>query len=79
LNVSGAFHSSLMKPAADKMAGVLAAARSCRRAVPVVANVDARPARIAQQIREKLVRQIDHAVLWEDTLKWMIGRGLNVY
>ncbi len=77
LNVSGAFHSTLMKPAADKMAGVLAKARIVAPTVPVVANVDAKPLQDPQAIREKLVHQIDHAVLWEDTLKYMIGAGVE--
>ena len=79
LNVSGAFHSTLMKPAADKMAAVLATARIVAPAVPVVANVDAKPVQDPQQIREKLVHQIDHAVLWEDTLKYMIGAGVETF
>ncbi len=79
LNVSGAFHSSLMKPAADKMAQVLSAATIVAPAVPVVANVDGQTVQDAQQIREKLVRQIDHAVLWEDTLKFMIGAGIDTF
>jgi [acyl-carrier-protein] S-malonyltransferase len=79
LNVSGAFHSTLMKPAADKMANVLAAAKIVAPAVPVVTNVDAQWTQEPQQIREKLVRQIDHAVLWEDTLKGMIGAGVETF
>jgi [acyl-carrier-protein] S-malonyltransferase len=79
LNVSGAFHSSLMKPAADKMAQVLATAHIVSPSVPVVANVDAQKVQDPQHIREKLVRQIDHAVLWEDTLKFMIGAGIDTF
>lgn len=79
LNVSGAFHSTLMKPAADKMATVLAKAKIVVPAVPVVTNVDGKLTQDPQQIREKLVHQIDHAVLWEDTLKWMIGAGVELF
>ncbi|MBL8023480.1 MAG: ACP S-malonyltransferase [Elusimicrobia bacterium] len=79
LNVSGAFHSSLMNPAATAMAPVLAAARIVSPDVPVVANVDARPVQDPQQIREKLVQQIDHAVLWEETLRFMIDAGVETF
>lgn len=79
LNVSGAFHSTLMKPAADKMAMVLANAKIVVPSVPVVTNVDGKLTQDPQQIREKLVRQIDHAVLWEDTLKYMIGAGVETF
>lgn len=77
LNVSGPFHSSLMKPAAERMAGVLAGADIRPPAVPVVMNVDAEPTRDPEAIRAKLVRQIDHAVLWEPTLRFLIGAGVG--
>ncbi len=79
LNVSGAFHSSLMKPAADKMRSVLAGATIVAPATPVVANVDAKPMGDPVSIREKLTLQIDHAVLWEDTLRYLIGAGVDTF
>ena len=77
LNVSGPFHSSLMKPAADAMAGVLGRATMVSPAVPVFMNVDARETRSPEEIRAKLVRQIDHAVLWEDTLRGLFAAGVE--
>jgi [acyl-carrier-protein] S-malonyltransferase len=77
LNVSGPFHSSLMKPAAEKMALALAGASLREAAAPVVMNVDARPRRAPDEIREKLVSQVDHPVLWEDTLRFLIGEGVE--
>lgn len=77
LNVSGPFHSSLMKPAADAMAGVLAGAALRAPAVPVVMNVDARPAADAEAVRRHLVRQIDHPVLWEDSLRTLFDLGCD--
>ncbi|MBK6880115.1 MAG: ACP S-malonyltransferase [Elusimicrobia bacterium] len=77
LNVSGPFHSSLMKPAAEAMAGELAKATLQPPAVPVVMNVDARPATEPGVIRTNLVRQIDHPVLWEDTLKTLFAAGVE--
>ncbi|MGQ0644384.1 MAG: ACP S-malonyltransferase [Elusimicrobiota bacterium] len=79
LNVSGAFHSSLMKPAADQMARVLADVRLADAAVPVIANCDAQPTRRAPEIKEKLVRQIDHAVLWEDSMRFLMAQGVDVF
>lgn len=77
LNVSGPFHSSLMKPAADAMAGVLGRATIVSPAAPVFMNVDARETRSPEDIRAKLVRQIDHAVLWEDTLRALFAAGVE--
>jgi [acyl-carrier-protein] S-malonyltransferase len=75
LNVSGPFHSSLMKPAADKMAVVLARSDVRSPEVPVFMNVDARPTTDPAEIRRKLVSQIDHPVLWEDTLGALFAAG----
>lgn len=77
LNVSGAFHSSLMKPAAQRMAEVLAKAAVSDAAWPVYTNCDAQPTQAADEIRQKLVRQIDHAVLWEESVKAMAAAGIE--
>jgi [acyl-carrier-protein] S-malonyltransferase len=79
LNVSGPFHSSRMKPAADRMAGVLAGANIIAPACPVVMNVDARPTQDPAVIRRNLVQQIDHAVLWEDSLHTLFGAGVDTF
>lgn len=77
LNVSGPFHSSRMKPAADRMAGVLAQAKIVAPGCPVVMNVDAQPTQNPETIRKNLVRQIDHAVLWEDSVRALIAGGVE--
>jgi [acyl-carrier-protein] S-malonyltransferase len=79
LNVSGPFHSSLMKPAADKMSGVIAAARVVDASVPVVANCDAQPTTAAADVRRKLVTQIDHAVRWEESMGFLIAQGVESF
>jgi [acyl-carrier-protein] S-malonyltransferase len=79
LNVSGPFHSSLMKPAAEKMAVVIAAADIRDAIVPVVANCDGQPTRKADDIRRKLVTQIDHAVAWEDAMNLLIKQGVDSF
>lgn len=77
LNVSGPFHSSLMKPAAEKMAGVLASARIVDAVIPVVTNCDGQATRSASDVRKKLVSQIDHAVLWEDSMNLLFKEGAD--
>jgi [acyl-carrier-protein] S-malonyltransferase len=79
LNVSGPFHSSLMKPAAEKMAGVLASARINDAAVPVVTNCDGQLTRSAADIRKKLVAQIDHAVFWEDSMNLLFKENADQF
>lgn len=79
LEVSGPFHSSLMKPAAEKLAEVLAALPVAAAEVPVVANVTARPVTEPEEIRRLLVEQVYSPVLWEDTVTWLIGKGVDTF
>jgi len=79
LNVSGAFHSSLMREAAVKMRETLHAAQINNTRVPVITNVDAQPTTRADEIKDKLARQIDHAVLWEDSINRLIEIGIDQF
>ncbi len=79
LEVSGPFHSSLMKPAAEKLAEVLDALPVAAAEVPVVANVTARPVTEPEEIRRLLVEQVYSPVLWEDTVTWLIGQGVDTF
>ena len=75
LNVSAPFHCPLMQPAADEMAAALAEARIAAPAVPVVANVTARPETDAEVIRRLLVEQVTGRVRWRESMEWMAGEG----
>lgn len=79
LEVSGPFHSSLMKPAADRLAGTLAALEMSDARVPVIANVTARPVSDAETIRRLLVEQVVSPVLWEDTVAWLVSEGVDTF
>ncbi len=79
LNVAGAFHSKLMSQAAIKMEEVLKSMPFQRAQTPIVANCDARPTSEPDAIKEKLVRQIDHPVFWEDSIQRMIQEGVELF
>ncbi|WP_438446789.1 ACP S-malonyltransferase [Gorillibacterium sp. sgz5001074] len=79
LEVSGPFHSSLMKPAAEKLGGVLEGLAMKTASVPVVANVHARPVTEPEEIRRLLVEQVYSPVLWEDTVAWLIAQGVDTF
>ncbi|CAH1197889.1 Malonyl CoA-acyl carrier protein transacylase [Paenibacillus plantiphilus] len=79
LEVSGPFHSSLMKSAADRLTGVLADIPMGDAAIPVIANVTARPVSEAGAIRSLLTEQVYSPVLWEDSVKWMIEQGVDTF
>jgi [acyl-carrier-protein] S-malonyltransferase len=71
LNVSAPFHCPLMRPAADEMATALASATLRAPAVPVVANVTARPEMDADTLRRLLVEQVTGRVRWRESMEWM--------
>jgi [acyl-carrier-protein] S-malonyltransferase len=68
LSVSAPFHSPLMAPAADIMAEALAEAALERPAVPLVANVSAKPTSEPEEIKQLLVEQVTHMVRWRETV-----------
>lgn len=75
LNVSAPFHCPLMQPAADEMAAALASATILAPAVPVVANVPARPENDPEVIRRLLVEQVTGRVRWRESMEWMASEG----
>jgi len=79
LEVSGPFHSSLMKPAAERFADVLEKVSFRTASVPVVCNVTARPETDPHRIRSLLIEQIYSPVLWEDSIAWMVSQGVDTF
>ncbi|WP_374390456.1 ACP S-malonyltransferase [Brevundimonas sp.] len=75
LNVSAPFHCPLMQAAADEMAAALASATIVAPAVPVIANVTARPERDPEAIRRLLVEQVTGRVRWRESMEWMATKG----
>ena len=77
LATAAAFHSPLMKPAADAMRDVLSTIDFRAPAVPVVANVAAAPQRDAAKIKDLLVEQITGRVRWRESVSWMAQNGVD--
>ena len=75
LAVSAPFHSSLMAPAAEKMAAALEKAAVKHPVAPVVANVTAQTVDGPQQIRELLVAQVTGRVRWTESVTHMAANG----
>ncbi len=72
LNVAGAYHSRLMKPAADALVGVLGATPMQQPDFPVMANFTARPVREPQEIRDTLAAQVTGSVRWTETVEYLV-------
>lgn len=79
LEVSGPFHSALMKPAAERLGEALRAVEMQDARIPVIANVTARPVTEAEQIRGLLVEQVFSPVLWEDSVRYLIDQGVDTF
>jgi [acyl-carrier-protein] S-malonyltransferase len=79
LEVSGPFHSSLMRPAAERLEGVLAEVSMTDASVPLVANVTAQTVTEAATIRRLLAEQVYSPVLWEDSVRFLIDQGVDTF
>jgi [acyl-carrier-protein] S-malonyltransferase len=79
LPVSAPFHCALMQPAADAMAQALASVAAKPPAVPVVANVLARPISDPGEIVRALVAQVTGTVRWRESVAFMAGHGVTTF
>jgi [acyl-carrier-protein] S-malonyltransferase len=79
LTVSAPFHCALMQPAAAAMAQALAEVTVRAPAVPVVANVIARPVTAPADIVRRLVEQVTGTVRWRDSVAYMAQQGVTAF
>ena len=79
LPVSAPFHCSLMVPAGERLADVLAGIKVGDMTVPVITNVEATPNQDASRVCQLLVDQVSAPVRWEDTIACMIELGVERY
>lgn len=77
LPVSAPFHSSLMKPAAEKLRAALADVALAAPQIPVVNNVDVAVVSDAAAIRDALYRQAFGAVRWVECVHALKARGVT--
>lgn len=77
LKVSSAFHSPLMRPAAQKFASELQQYKFKKLKWPVISNVDALPYRDPEEIPVRLVSQLEKAVRWQESLNYLQNNGIT--
>ncbi|MEO7231170.1 MAG: ACP S-malonyltransferase, partial [Polaromonas sp.] len=77
LPVSAPFHSSLMKPAADRLKAQLAGIQLAAPRIPVINNVDVTIETDAERIRAALYRQAFGPVRWVECVKAIKDQGLT--
>ncbi len=79
LPVSGAFHTPLMRGVASKFSQFLDEIDFARPSCPIVANVDAKYKVTGDAVRQALKRQIDHPVLWEESMKKILRKKIDLF
>jgi [acyl-carrier-protein] S-malonyltransferase len=77
LPVSAPFHSSLMRPAAEKLAAKLATVPIAAPVIPVLHNVDVAERTTADAIRSALAQQAAAPVRWVETIQAFAARGVT--
>jgi len=79
LNVSGPFHTALLKPAADKLADELKNVTISDMKIPVVTNVTAQEVESRQDVEPMLIKQVMSPVKWEDTVNYLVSKGVDTF
>ncbi len=77
LPVSAPFHSTLMQPAAERMAEALETVDVKPTIVPLVCNVLAEPISHPSDIKKRLVEQVTGRVRWAQSVQYMHSHGVN--
>ncbi|MFH1441082.1 MAG: ACP S-malonyltransferase [Candidatus Omnitrophota bacterium] len=79
LDVSGAFHSSFMNGVSLRLAEELNKIKINLPQLTVVSNVTAEPFTSIEQIKQNLVKQASSSVLWEDSMRFIIQKGVKAF
>jgi len=79
LAVSAPSHCRLMEPASRKLSALLESIELHAPLIPVVNNADAAFLSSVDAIKDSLVRQLNHPLLWEDSIKIMVENGIDAF
>ena len=79
LNVAGAFHTDIMKPAVERLGSALKATHFNNSRFPLFSNVDAQPHVNSNEFAPLLMKQVVSPVQWESTLRNLIADGVDQF
>ena len=79
LNVAGAFHTDIMKPAVERLGVALSSVKFFNARFPLFSNVDAQPHAMAEEFSPLLLKQVVSPVQWESTLRNMQSAGVDQF
>ena len=79
LNVSGPFHTALLKPASDRLAVELEKMNISDMKIPVITNVTGTVVENKADIIPILIKQVMSPVKWEDTINYLASQGVDTF
>lgn len=79
LNVSGPFHSPMMKPAGEELAKVLEKTELSELQIPYVTNVTAEYVSDISETKALLAEQVASSVRWQESMERMIAEGVDTF
>lgn len=79
LNVSGPFHTTLLRPASDKLRERFQSVTFHQMQIPVIFNTTAKPLADDETIPGLLTRQVMSSVYLEDSIRYMIENGVDTF
>ena len=79
LEVSGAFHSPLMKHATEVLTKTINTVSFKKPKIPIYCNFDAQSCNSIPKLKENLIKQIENPVLWLDTINNMRNDGIGKF
>ncbi|WP_234117447.1 ACP S-malonyltransferase [Clostridium hydrogenum] len=79
LAVSGPFHTSMLKPAAEKLEQELKNIEINDMSIPLVTNISGSYVKSKTDVKDILKRQVMSSVLWEDSIRTMIKDGVDTF
>ena len=79
LSVAGAFHTSIMESAVEKLSAALESVEFSETRIPVYSNVDAAPHTQPEEFKSLLLKQLCSPVLWHDSMQTMLDDGFEKF
>ena len=79
LQVSGAFHSTLMQPTIEGLSAAISQINFRTPEVPIVVNSTAQPVTTAEGVKEELLRQLCNCVQWQPSVEYMVEEGVSTF
>jgi [acyl-carrier-protein] S-malonyltransferase len=79
LPVSVPVHTPLMQSAANRLAHDVEGASWSNLRMPLINNAEAKPLRLAADVKASVIRQLPSPVLWEESIKVMQGMGVKTF